>query len=87
MENMMLGEISLDKKNRLALGRMLKGKKISSFDVYQTDEGYLLKPKVSIPLNEAWIFANKEVQISLKKGLSQKPKNKLGSFAKFAEDK
>lgn len=84
--DIMLGEITLDKKRRLALGRILKEKKVSSFDVYQTDKGYLLKPKISIPLEEAWIFENQKVTKSLKKGLSQKPRHKLGSFVKLAED-
>lgn len=83
--NTLLGEIVLDKKRRLALGRILKNKDISSFDIYKTEEGYLLKPKVSIPANEAWIFQNKEVRESLLRGLSQEAKNDLGSFAQYVE--
>lgn len=82
----LLGEIALDKKRRLALGRVLKNKKVSSFEVYETKGGYLLKPKVSIPAEEAWIFENPNVVKSLAKGLSQKAKHSLGSFAKFAGD-
>lgn len=82
----LLGEIALDKKRRLALGRVLKNKKVSSFEVYETEGGYLLKPKVSIPAEEAWIFENPNVAKSLVKGLSQKAKHSLGSFAKFAGD-
>jgi hypothetical protein len=37
----LIGEITLDKKKGLALGRLLGQKKISSFEVYETDEGYL----------------------------------------------
>ena len=80
-----LGEITLDKKRRLALGRVLKDKRVSSFDVYQTEQGFLLKPKISIPAEEIWIFENEGVKKSLQLGLRQEAKNDLGSFAKYAE--
>ena len=82
----LLDEIHLDKKNRLAFGRILKGKKVSSFAVYQTTNGYLLKPKVSVPAEEAWVFNNPEVHNSLARGLNEKPAHRLGSFAHFAGD-
>ncbi len=84
MENL-LGEVVLDKKRRLAMGKVLKEKKISSFEIYQTDQGYLLRPKVSIPAEEVWIFKDPKAKESLIRGLSQKPKHRLGSFAKHAE--
>lgn len=80
----LIGEVTLDKKRRLALGRIVKEKEISSFDIYRTENGYLLKPKVSIPADEAWIFKNPEVKRRLAKGLSQKAAHHLGSFAKYA---
>ena len=64
----LLDEITLDKKRRLAMGRLLKNKKISSFEVYETKEGYLLKPKVSIPAEELWVFENKSAKKSLVRG-------------------
>lgn len=82
----LLGEVILDKKKRLALGKILKKKKISSFEIYETEKGYLLRPKVSIPLDEVWIFENKKVAESLSKGLSQKATHNLASFSKYAED-
>lgn len=84
MENL-IGEITLDKKRRLALGRVLKGRKISSFDIYQTDAGYLLKPKVSIPAEELWIFENTEARKRLSRGLRQEAKHDPGSFKKYLE--
>lgn len=81
----LIGEITLDKKRRLALGRVLGRKKISSFEVYETKEGYFLKPKVSIPASELWVFENPRVKKSLSKGLSQEPRHSLGSFAKYAD--
>lgn len=82
----LIGEITLDKKRRLALGRVLNDKRVSSFDVYRTKEGYLLKPKVSIPAEEVWLFEDKEAKKSLLRGLSQKAQHRLGSFAKFVEN-
>lgn len=84
--NTLLGEIPLDKKRRLAMGRILKEKKVSSFEIYQTPQGYLLRPKISVPAEEAWIFENPKVRESLAKGLSQKAKHNLGSFSRFAEE-
>lgn len=84
MENF-IAEISLDKNNRLALGKLVKGKTISSFEIYQVDQGFLLKPKVSVPAQEAWIFQNTEVKQSLLRGLSQEAQHDLGSFAEFVE--
>ena len=54
--NNLLAEITLDKNNRLALGKLLKGKAISSFEVYEVEQGYLLKPKVSVPAQEVCII-------------------------------
>ena len=81
--NQLIGEIVLDKKRRLALGRVIKDKRVSSFEVYETEGGYLLKPKISIPADEAWIFQNKEVRDSLSRGLPQEARHDLGSFAKY----
>lgn len=81
----LLGEITLDSKRRLALGRVLGKKEISSFEVYETEEGYFLKPKVSIPARELWVFQNQKVKEDLARGLSQEAKHDLGSFAKYAE--
>ncbi|MBI2340133.1 MAG: hypothetical protein HYU99_07210 [Deltaproteobacteria bacterium] len=83
----LVGEITLDKKRRLALGKVIKGKQVSSFEVYETEGGYFLKPKVSIPADEVWIFQNPVVKKSLARGLSQTPRHKLGSFARYAEEK
>jgi len=85
MKNL-IAEISLDKNNRLALGKVLKGKTVSSFEIYEVEQGYLLKPKVSIPAEEVWVFQNPQVKQSLQRGLSQPATHNLGSFAKFAEE-
>ena len=86
----LLDEITLDKKRRLAMGRLLKNKKVSSFEVYETEEGYLLKPKVSIPAREAWLFQNKQALTSVLKGLEQAKQGKVTrskeDFSKYIED-
>ncbi|HEX5035832.1 MAG TPA: hypothetical protein VFX30_01590 [bacterium] len=81
-----LAEITLDKKKRLALGKVLGANRVTSFEVYETPEGYLLKPKVSISAHELWVFENLQAKQSLAKGLSQDAKHDLGSFAKDAKD-
>jgi len=81
-----VAEITLDKKKRLALGKVLGESRVTSFEVYETNEGYLLKPKVSISARELWVFENAKAKKSLARGLSQEAKNDLGSFSKFAKD-
>ena len=83
----LVGEITLDKKKRLALGRVLGEKQVSSFEVYEMEGGYFLKPKVSIPAHELWIFQNPKVKNSLSRGLSQKAGHDLGSFARHVDKK
>ena len=81
-----IAEITLDKKKRLALGKVLGANQVTSFEVYETPEGYLLKPKVSISARELWVFKNAAAKKSLARGLSQKASHNLGSFAKYSKD-
>ena len=81
-----VAEITLDKKKRLALGKVLGQSRVTSFEVYETAEGYLLKPKVSIPASELWVFENAKAKRSLARGLSQEAKHDLGSFAKYTKE-
>ncbi len=81
-----LAEITLDKKKRLALGKVLGASRVTSFEVYETPDGYLLKPKVSIPARELWVFENPKAKESLARGLAQDARHDLGSFAKYSKD-
>jgi hypothetical protein len=81
---------SLDSKKRITLGAIWFDKTvqpIKSFQVYQNKDGdILLRPEVSIPAREAWVYENPKVFASLKKGIKDIEEGKkevikdLGSF-------
>ncbi len=66
---------SLDSKKRITLGAVWFDKTvqpIKSFQVYQNKNGdILLRPEVSIPAREAWVYENPKVFASLRKGLQE----------------
>ena len=74
---------SLDSKYRITLGgRLTKllGKRMNA-EAYQIFVGrngdILLRPSVSIPSNEAWVYKNPEVIGKLRKGLQEAREGKL----------
>src|SRR5271156_5354582 len=64
---------TLDSKKRITLGTIWFDKTvqpIKSFQVYQNKDGdILLRPEVSIPAREAWVYENPKVFDSLRKGV------------------
>lgn len=77
-----------DSKGRITLGKLAKG--VSSFSLTERQEGgYILVPFVEIPAAEKWLFDNKKVLSSVKKGLKQSTKGEVidrGSFANFVNE-
>ena len=67
----------LDSKYRITLGgrlqRLMMSKmKIDSYQVFLGKSGdILLKPAVSIPSSEAWVYGNSEVIGKIRKGLQE----------------
>lgn len=67
----------LDSKHRITLGgrlqKLLMSKiKIDSYQVFVGKEGdILLRPAVSIPSSEAWVYRNPEVIGKVRKGLQE----------------
>jgi hypothetical protein len=79
--------LTLDSKNRISLSKLLKFKGVSSVKALILENGdILLKPMASIPAREFWVYENKEVLESLKKGLSQEGTIDRGSFAQYADE-
>jgi len=74
---MPVGKKILDSKKRLSIGEKLsryisKLKGTNEFEVYYGDEGdILLRPMVSIPLREAWIYKNPAALKLVRKGLHE----------------
>jgi len=59
---------TIDDRNRLTLGELLKGSK--RVRLYQNNRGeVLLQPVVEIPASELWLFQNREALENVKKGL------------------
>jgi len=77
------GTKTLDSKDRLTIGARLKAiiekkMKVEGFIVYVGKNGdILLRPSVSVPSREAWIYKNQEVINSVRKGLQQASEGKL----------
>jgi hypothetical protein len=82
-EFMPYGTKALDSKDRITLGGRLKeiiGIKMSveGFMVYVGKNGdILLRPSVSVPSSEAWIYENPGVIGSVRKGLQEAGEGKL----------
>ena len=78
--------LTLDSKNRISLSRLLKFKDVNSVKALILENGdILLKPMASIPARDLWVYENKDVLKSLKKGLSQEGVIDRGSFAQYAD--
>jgi hypothetical protein len=67
---------NVDSKNRIGLGKVIKlvseivKAKADGFEVYYGEDGdILLRPKVSIPAKEAWIYKNPKVIRKIRKGV------------------
>lgn len=66
----------LDSKNRITISKKLlnkileKNKKLDSYQIFIDAMGdILLRPQVSIPVSEAWIYQNHQVIGKIRKGL------------------
>ena len=73
---------SLDSKHRITLGGrfqklMMSKMKIDSYQVFVGKEGdILLRPAVSVPSSEAWVYRNPEVIGKLRQGLKEAAEGK-----------
>ena len=68
---------TLDSKNRITLGGKLYGllvnkMKVDSYKIFIGKKGdILLRPSVSIPSKEAWVYKNPEVIGKIRKGIGE----------------
>ena len=73
----------LDSKHRITLGGKLakslgKRMKVDSYQVFVAKNGdILLRPAVSIPSSEAWVYHNPEVIGKVRKGLQEAAEGKI----------
>ena len=74
-----IGTRTIDDRDRLILGKLLKGSK--RVRLYKNDRGeLLLMPLVEIPASEIWLYQNKEALQSVQKGLEDASKGKISKF-------
>jgi hypothetical protein len=73
----------IDSKNRITLGGKImkfvgKHLKFDSYQVFLSTAGdILLRPSISIPSSEAWIYENPKVIRQIRKGLNEAKEGKI----------
>jgi hypothetical protein len=78
-----------DSKGRITLGKMAEG--VSGYKtIYdKTTHRVILEPYIEIPLQEKWLYENKEAIKRVRKGLQESSEGNLqdlGNFSKFIEE-
>ena len=86
-----IAEVKADGKNRVQLGRKVKGSQTRFYRVYQNVHGQIiLDPQVMVPASEAWLFQNRQAAQMVQKGLEDARNGKVTKakedFSKYAED-
>ena len=86
-----IAEVRADGKNRVQLGRKVKGSSTRLYRVYQNVHGQImLDPQVMVPASEAWLFQNKQAAQMVQKGLADARNGKVTKakedFSKYTED-
>ena len=87
MEVSLMDVISLtvDAKKRISLTKLLPPGNIRSVRAYTDGLRIVLEPMMEVPVEEAWLFQNRDSLKKVLTGLSQKGSVKRGSFAKHAK--
>jgi hypothetical protein len=71
-----IGTRTIDERNRLTVGEILKGSK--RIRLYRNDSGeVLLQPIVEIPASELWLFQNQEAITDVREGLRDAAQGKV----------
>ncbi len=77
--------LTVDSKKRVTLSKLLPPGNIRSVRAYTDGHKIVLEPMVEVPIEDAWLFENRDTLKKVLTGLSQKGTIKRGSFAKFAK--
>ncbi len=77
--------LTLDSKKRISLTKLLPPGNIRSVRAYTEGPRIVLEPMMEVPVEEAWLFQNKNALKKVLTGLAQKGTVKRGSFAKYAK--
>jgi hypothetical protein len=77
--------LTVDSKKRISQTKLLPPGNIRSVQAYTQGHRIVLEPMMEVPVEEAWLFKNKDALRKVLTGLSQKGSIKRGSFAKHAK--
>jgi len=77
--------LTLDSKNRISLTKLLPPGNIRSVKAHMEGHRIVLEPMMEVPVEEAWLFTNKDALKKVLTGLSQKGSIKRGSFTKYTK--
>jgi hypothetical protein len=77
--------LTIDSKRRISLNRLLPPGNVRSVRAYTKGHRIVLEPMMEVPVEEAWLFENKDALKKVLTGLSQKGSVKRGSFARHAK--
>ncbi len=77
--------LTVDSKKRVSLSKLLPPGNIRSVRAYTDGFKIVLEPMVEVPIEDAWLFENRDTLKKVLTGLSQEGSIKRGSFAKFAK--
>ncbi len=77
--------LTLDSKKRISLTKLLPPGNIRSVRAYTEGPRIVLEPMMEVPVEEAWLFENRDALKKVLTGLSQKGTVKRASFAKYAK--
>jgi len=77
--------LTVDSKKRISLTKLLPPGNIRTVQAYTEGHRIVLEPMWEVPIEEAWLFENKEALKKVLTGLTQKGSVKRGSFAKYAK--
>ena len=77
--------LTVDAKKRVSLTKLLPPGNIRSVRAYTDGVRIVLEPMMEVPVEEAWLFENRDSLKKVLTGLTQKGSVKRGSFAKYAK--
>ena len=77
--------LTVDAKKRVSLTKLLPPGNIRSVRAYTDGIRIVLEPMMEVPVEEAWLFENRDSLKKVLTGLTQKGSVKRGSFAKYAK--
>jgi hypothetical protein len=77
--------LTIDSKKRISLSKLLPPGNIRSVQAYTEGHRIVLEPMMEVPVDEAWLFQNKEALKKVLTGLSEKGTVRRGSFAEYTD--